>query len=156
MSKPGQSERRVLASNRKARHEYHLLDRFEAGIVLTGTEVKSVREGRVQLKDSYVEIRDGEAYLVGAHIGPYSHGNLDNHDPERNRKLLLQRRELDKLFGRTKLRGLTVVPLSVYLKGNLIKLEIALAEGKKRFDKREAARRRQMEKEAREAIGRRS
>ncbi len=156
MSKPGQSERRVLASNRKARHEYHLLDRFEAGIVLTGTEVKSVREGRVQLKDSYVEIRDGEAYLVGAHIGPYSHGNLDNHDPERNRKLLLKRRELDKLFGRTKLRGLTVVPLSVYLKGNLIKLEIALAEGKKRFDKREAARRRQMEKEAREAIGRRS
>ncbi|MDX1643788.1 MAG: SsrA-binding protein SmpB [Thermoanaerobaculia bacterium] len=155
MSKPNQPERRVLASNRKARHEYHLLDRFEAGIVLTGTEVKSVREGRVQLKDSYVEIRDGEAYLVGAHIGPYSHGNLDNHDPERNRKLLLKRRELDKLFGRTKLRGLTVVPLSVYLKGNLIKLEIALAEGKKRFDKREAARRRQMEKEAREAIGRR-
>lgn len=155
MTRTSHPERRVLASNRKARHEYHLQDRFEAGIVLTGTEVKSVREGRVQLKDSYVEIRDGEAFLVGAHIGPYTHGNRDNHDPERDRKLLLKRRELDKLFGRTRLRGLTVVPLAVYLKGNLIKVEIALAEGKKRFDKREAARRRQMEKEAREAIGRR-
>lgn len=155
MSRSSRAERRVLASNRRARHDYHLHDRFEAGMVLTGTEVKSVREGRVQLKDSYVEIRDGEAWLVGAHVGPYTHGNRDNHDPERSRKLLLHRRELDKLFGRTTLRGYTVVPLTVYLKDNLIKLEIALAEGKKRFDKREAARRKQMEKEAREAIGRR-
>lgn len=155
MSRSNRAERRVLASNRRARHDYHLHDRFEAGMVLTGTEVKSVREGRVQLKDSYVEIRDGEAWLVGAHIGPYTHGNRDNHEPERSRKLLLHRRELDKLFGRTTLRGYTVVPLAVYLKDNLIKLEIALAEGKKRFDKREAARRKQMEKEARDAIGRR-
>lgn len=155
MTQPIPSDRRMLATNRRARHEYHLLDRFEAGIALTGTEVKSAREGRVQLKDSYVEIRDGEAYLVGAHIGHYSHGSRDNHEPERSRKLLLHRRELDKLFGRTTLRGYTVVPLAVYLKGNLIKVEIALAEGKKRFDKRETERRRQMEKEAREAIGRR-
>lgn len=149
------SEQRQLASNRKARHDYHLLDRFEAGIVLTGTEVKSVRQGKVQLKDSYVEIRDGEAFLIGAHISPYSHGSRENHDPERQRKLLLSRRELDKLFGRTKLRGATIVPLAVYLKGHLIKLEIALAEGKKHYDKRETERRREMEREAREAIGRR-
>ena len=145
----------TLASNRKARYDYHLLDRFEAGVVLTGTEVKSVRAGRVQLKDSYVEIRDGEAFLVGAHISPYEHGNRENHQPERRRKLLLKRRELDKLFGRSVLRGQTIVPLSVYLKGNLIKLEIALAEGKKRFDKREAEKAKQLDKEAREALGRR-
>lgn len=146
---------RALASNRRAHRDYHLHDRFEAGIALKGTEVKSIREGRVQLKDSYVEIRDGEAYLVGAHISPYTHGNRENHDPDRPRKLLLKRREIDKLFGRTTRRGSTIVPLSIYIKGNLIKVEIALAEGKQRFDKREAEKRKQMEKEAREAIGRR-
>lgn len=155
MARSEDSGTRQLASNRRARHDYHLLDRFEAGIALTGTEVKSTRAGRVQLKDSYVEIRDGEAFLVGAHISPYTHGNRDNHDPERRRKLLLKKREIDKLFGRTTLRGATIVPLSVYLKGNLIKVEIALAEGKKRFDKRESEKRKEMEKEAREAIGRR-
>ena len=125
-------------------------------MVLTGTEVKSVRDGRIQLKEAYVEIRDGEAFLVGAHISPYAHGSRENHDPERTRKLLLNRREIDRLFGRTTLKGATIVPLSVYLKGNRIKLEIAVAEGKKRFDKREAEKRKQMEKEAREAIGRRN
>ena len=155
MGKRDDTRERRLATNRRARHDYHLLERLEAGIVLTGTEVKSVRAGRVQLKDSYVEIRDGEAFLVGAHISPYTHGTLANHDPERRRKLLLNKREIDKLFGRTTLRGATIVPLSVYVKGNRIKLEIALAEGKKRFDKREAEKRKEMEKEAREAIGRR-
>lgn len=154
-ARPSDGERRQLASNRRARHDYHLKERFEAGMVLTGTEVKSAREGRVQLKDGYVEIRGGEAYLVGAHISPYAHGNRENHDPERDRKLLLHRREIDKLYGRATLRGLTIVPLAMYLKGNRIKLEIALAEGKKRFDKRETEKRREMEREAREAIGRR-
>lgn len=147
--------RRVLAANRRARHDYHLLERLEAGVVLTGTEVKSVREGRVQLKDSYVEIRDGEAFLVGAHISPYAHGNRQNHDPERHRKLLLKRREIDRLFGQTTLKGATIVPLSVYSSGNLIKLEIAVAHGKKRFDKRQAEKQKEMDREAREAIGRR-
>lgn len=147
--------RRVLATNRRARRDYHLLEKLEAGIALTGTEVKSVREGRVQLKDSYVEIRQGEAYLVGAHISPYTHGNRQNHDPERERKLLLKRREIDKLFGRTTLKGATIVPLAVYLRGNLIKLEIAVAQGKKRFDKRLAEKQKEMDREAREAIGRR-
>lgn len=146
------SPRRPLATNRKARRDYHILEIFEAGVALQGTEVKSVREGKIQLKDSYVEIRDGEAYLVGAHISPYSHGNRENHDPERPRKLLLKRREIDRLFGRTILKGLTVIPLSVYLKGPLIKLEIAVGRGKKLFDKREADRKRVMEREAEEAM----
>lgn len=154
MARSTSADERRLATNRRARYDYHLLDRFEAGIALTGTEVKSARAGRIQLKDSYVEIRDGEAYLVGARISPYSHGGRENHDPERRRKLLLKKREIDKLFGRTTLRGATIVPLSVYLKGNLVKVEIALAEGKKRFDKREAEKRKEMEREAREAIGR--
>ncbi len=144
---------RLLAVNRRARHDYHLLERFEAGIALTGTEVKAAREGRVQLKDSYIEIRDGEAYLQRAHISPYSHGDPDSHAPERPRKLLLKRREIDKIFGRTTIQGQTCVPLSAYLKGNLIKLEIALAKGKKLYDKRQEARARVLDEEAREAIG---
>jgi len=145
-------EIRVLARNRRARHDYDLLETFEAGMKLSGTEVKAARAGRVQLKDSYVEIRDGEAWLVSAHISPYSHGNRQNHEPERARKLLLSRRELDRLFGRTLGKGLTIVPLSVYLKGNWIKCEIALAQGKKLYDKREAARRRILDREAEDAI----
>ena len=142
-----------LASNRKARHDYEILEKLEAGISLLGTEVKSVREGRIQLKDSYVEVVDGEAYLVGVHISPYSHGNRANHDPERRRKLLLHRREIDRIFGRTTIQGQTCVPLSVYLKGNRVKVEIALAKGKKLYDKRQAARAKLADKEAREAIG---
>ncbi len=144
---------RLLAANRRARYNYHLLERFEAGLALTGTEVKAAREGRVQLKDSYVEVRDGEAYLKGAHISPYSHGNQQNHAPERPRKLLLKRREIDRIFGRTTIQGQTCIPLSVYLKGNLIKLEIALARGKKLYDKRQRAREKELDKEAREAVG---
>ncbi len=151
MNDPPPTHRR-LASNRKARHDYQLLERFEAGIALLGTEVKSVRQGRIQLKDSYVEVVDGEAFLVGAHISPYSHGNRANHDPDRSRKLLLKRREIERIMGRVTLQGQTCIPLSVYLKGNLIKLEIALAKGKRRYDKRQAARAREADREAREGL----
>lgn len=144
---------RLLAANRRAGHHYQLLERFEAGIALTGTEVKAARQGRVQLKDSYVEIREGEAFLQGAHISHYRYGNRENHDPERPRKLLLTRREIDRIFGRTTIQGQTCVPLSVYLKGNLIKLEIALARGKKLYDKREQERARALDREARDALG---
>ncbi len=145
----------MLATNRRARHDYEILDKFEAGLVLVGTEVKSIRDGRIQLKDSYVEIRDGEAWLVGAHVSPYSHGNRQNHDPERPRKLLLHRREIDKIFGRTTLQGLTCVPLAVFLKKNRIKVEIALARGRKLYDKRAAKKKRQVQREIAEEIGRR-
>jgi SsrA-binding protein len=143
---------KVLARNRKARHDYHVLETFEAGLALTGTEVKSAREGKVQLKDSYVEVRDGQAWLVGAHISPYSHGNRQNHDPERPRKLLLHRREIDKLMGRSMIKGQTVVPLAVYLKGSWIKVELALAQGKKLYDKRRAEREKVVKRETEEAL----
>lgn len=143
---------RPLATNRRAEHDYHVLEAMEAGIQLSGTEVKAIRSGRVQLKDSYVEIQGGQAYLVGAHISPYSHGNRQNHPPERPRKLLLQRRQIERLFGRMQRKGHTVVPLSVYLKGNWIKVEIALALGKKLYDKREAAKKRELDREAEEAM----
>lgn len=144
--------RRSIAENRRARHDYELLEKIEAGIALKGTEVKSIRAGKVQLKDSYIEVRDGDAYLVGAHISPYSHGNIQNHDPERPRRLLLNRREIDRIYGKTTMQGLTCVPLSVYLSGNLIKLEIAIARGKKLYDKRQAEKKKQMAAEADEAI----
>ncbi len=143
---------RTLARNRRAFHEYHILERLEAGIALTGTEVKSARAGKVQLKDGFVEFRDGQAFLTAVHISPYSHGNRENHEPERPRKLLLRKREIERLFGRTQAKGLTVVPLAVYLKGNHIKVEIALAQGKKLWDKRQAARERELDREAKEAM----
>lgn len=143
---------RLLASNRRARHDYEVMETFEAGMELTGTEVKSARAGRVQLKDSHVEVRGGQAFLIGAHISPYSHGNRQNHPPERDRRLLLSRRELDRLAGRTLAKGLTAVPLSLYLKGSWIKLEVGLVRGKKAYDKREVARRRILDREAEEAV----
>jgi SsrA-binding protein len=143
---------RNLASNRKARHDYQILESLEAGLELSGTEVKAVRTGNVQLKDSYVEFRDGQAFVIGLHIGAYSHGNRENHLPERPRRLLLKRREIERLGGRTVLAGLTVVPLAMYLKGNWIKLEIALAQGKKLYDKRETQRRKELDREAAEAV----
>lgn len=143
---------RPLASNKRARHDYHVLETYEAGIKLSGTEVKAVRSGKVQLKDSYIEFKDGQAFLVGAHISPYSHGNRENHEPEAVRKLLLKKREIDRLFGRTQLKGLTVVPLSVYLKGNWIKVEIALAQGKKLYDKRESEKTRELDREVEAAV----
>jgi SsrA-binding protein len=146
------SDKKVLAQNKRARHDFEILETFEAGLVLAGTEVKSAREGRVQLKDSFVEMRGTEAWLVGAHISPYTYGNRLNHDPERPRKLLLHRRELDKLLGRTQIKGQTAIPLAVYLKGRHIKVEIALARGRKLHDKREEERRKVAQREAEEAI----
>ena len=143
---------RKLAGNRRAFHEYHVYDRLEAGVALTGTEVKAARSGKIQLKDGFVEFRDGQAYLTAVHIGPYSHGNRENHEPERPRKLLLHRREIDRLAGRSHAKGYTVVPLSVYLKGNRVKVEIALVQGKKLYDKRQAARERDLDREAQEAM----
>lgn len=145
---------KVLAKNRKARHDYHILETFTAGMVLRGTEVKSVRQGKIQLKDSYVEVRDDQAWLVGAHISPYSHGNRENHDPERPRKLLLHRREIDKLMGRTTIKGQTVVPLAVLLDGSWIKVEVALAQGKKLYDKRQAEKDKRIDRELRDAVQR--
>jgi SsrA-binding protein len=146
MSKP-EAGVRVLAHNRRAHHDYHILETLEAGLQLAGTEVKSAREGKVQLKDSFVEIRDGEAWLVHAHIGPYSHGNRQNHEPERARKLLLKRREIERLGGKVQTRGLTVVPLRVLLRGSWIKVEVALVQGKKLHDKRESERVRELDRE---------
>lgn len=151
-ARTGRPTDRKLARNRRARHDYEILETFEAGIALLGTEVKSIRQGRIQLKDSHVEVRDGEAYLVGSHVSPYSHGNLSNHEPERRRKLLLNRREINKIYGRTAIQGQTCVPLSVYLKGNHVKVEIALARGKKLRDKREEIKQRILDREAEAAL----
>lgn len=142
----------VITDNRKARHDYHLLETFEAGLVLSGTEVKAMREGRVNLRDSYCRLEGGEAYLVGAHVGQYSHSGYGVHDPVRPRKLLLHGTELNKLIGKTTERGLTIVPLRLYFKKNRVKLTIALARGKKTYDKRETIRRREIERETRAAV----
>jgi SsrA-binding protein len=149
---PKDKAERPLADNRKAGYDFHLLEHFEAGLVLAGTEVKAIREGRVNLRDSFCKLERGEAYLLNAHIGQYSHGGYASHDPMRPRKLLLHREELNKLLGKTAERGLTVVPLRMFLKNGRVKLEIALAKGKKTFDKRETIRRREAERETRAAV----
>ena len=146
---PVASEEKVLASNRAAYHEYHILDKYEAGIALTGTEVKSVLGGRVQLKEGYVAIRDGEAWLFNAHISPYAHGNRANHEPLRTRKLLLHRREIEKLDQAAVKQGMTLVATRIYLKNRRIKIEVAIARGKKMYDKRETELRRTVERETR-------
>jgi SsrA-binding protein len=151
-----QSDIKILSDNRSAGHDYLLSDRYEAGLVLTGTEVKAAKTGKIQLKESYAEIIEGEAFLVNAHISEYSHGNLMNHPPVRRRKLLLHRGEIDKLRVETRERGLTIVPTKLYLKGGLIKVEIAVGKGKKFHDKREAIKAREMQAEAKAALGRRS
>ena len=150
------TEEKVLATNRAAFHDYQISTKYEAGIALTGTEVKSVMEGRVQLKDSYVAVRGSEAWLLNAHISAYSHGNRANHDPLRTRKLLLHRREIDRLAQATAIRGLTLVPTRVYLKKSRVKIEIGLAKGKKRYDKRETELRRTVERETRAQLKERS
>ncbi len=147
------SENPVLASNRAAHHEYHLLERIEAGIALTGPEVKSVRDGRVSLKEAYAKIRDGEAFLLDAHISPYLPGSRDNLDPARPRKLLLHAREIRKLERASESSGMTLVATRMYLKGGRIKVEIALAKGKKAYDKREAGRREEARREIERARG---
>ena len=143
------TEEKVLASNRAAYHEYHILDKFEAGIALTGTEVKSVLAGRVQLKEGYVAVRDGEAWLFNAHISPYAHGNRENHDPLRTRKLLLHKKEIEKMDQAAVKDGMTLVATRVYLKSRRIKIEVAVARGKKMYDKREAELRRTVDRETR-------
>ena len=127
---------KLIAENRRARHEYHLLDRHEAGLVLTGTEVKSLREGRATLAQAYAEVRDGEAWLLGLEIATYDHGNRANHEPTRARKLLLHRREIDRLYGQVREKGLTLVPTRLYFKDSRVKVELALARGKELRDKR--------------------
>jgi SsrA-binding protein len=147
---------KTVATNRKAFHDYFIEDRTEAGLVLTGTEVKSLRDGRAQLKDSYVLFRKGEAFLVGVHISPYSAGSWANHLPERERKLLLHRREIEKWAGAVSTRGVACVPLSLYFKGPHAKAEIALVRGKKLHDKRDAIRERDLKREADRAVRERS
>jgi SsrA-binding protein len=149
-----ESRIKILSDNRQAGHNYHLLERYEAGLALTGTEVKAAKDGKIQLKDSFAEVAGNEAWLLNAHISQYSHGNRENHEPTRRRKLLLHREEIDKLLGKTREKGLTLVPTKMYLKNGRIKLEFAVAKGKKLYDKRESERRREMEAEARAAIGR--
>jgi SsrA-binding protein len=142
----------LITDNRKAGFDYHILETFEAGLVLTGTEVKSIREGRVNLRDSYCRLEGAEAFLLGAHIGQYSHGGYATHDPVRPRKLLLKRDELNKLLGRTTERGPTIVPLRMYFKNGRVKVAVGLAKGKKTFDKRETIRRREADRETRAAV----
>ena len=145
---------KIIADNRQAGHNYFLLDRWEAGVVLSGTEVKAARGGKVQLKDAFAEVRDNEAWVVNAHIAEYSHGNIANHVPMSKRKLLLHRREIEKLRGQTREKGLSLVITKMYFKGGKIKLEVALAKGKKLHDKREAERTREQNAEARAAMNR--
>ncbi len=143
----------LVADNRKAGYDYHLLEQFEAGVVLTGTEVKSAREGRVNLRESYCRMEGAEAFLLGAHFGQYSHSGYSVHDPVRKRKLLLNRAELNKLIGKTTEKGLTIVALRMFLNGKgRVKVTIALAKGKKTFDKRETLRRREIDRETRAAV----
>jgi len=142
------------AVNRAASHNYFLLEKFEAGIALTGTEVKSVRAGRANLKDSYGIVKNNELWLLNAHISPYEHGNIFNHEALRTRKLLVHKEEIRKLIGKTQQKGLTLIPIRLYFKNGRVKVELALAKGKQLWDKRETERRRTADKEAREAIQR--
>ncbi|HIC90150.1 MAG TPA: SsrA-binding protein SmpB [Anaerolineae bacterium] len=149
---PSRSGNRTIAQNRKARHEYIVEEIYEAGIALTGTEIKSIREGRVSIRESFATIRDGEVWLLNMHIAPYEHGNRQNHDPRRPRKLLLHRREINRIAGRITEKGWTLVPLKLYLKDNLAKIELGLARGKRRYDKRQAVAKRDYDREMRRAV----
>lgn len=146
----------MLANNRAATHEFHLLRKLEAGIVLLGTEVKSAREGRVHLKEAYARIKDGQAYLCKAYFGPYSHAGVDDHEPTRRRKLLLHAREIRKLAKEANASGMTLIPTRLYLREGKIKVEIALARGKRLHDKRESSRRKEMDREMARARGSRT
>ncbi len=149
----GEKKEKVVATNRKAYHDYFIEEKFEAGIMLTGTEVKSLREGRANLQDSYASVKDGEAFLHHCHISPYSHGNLMNHDPIRVRKLLLHKKEIHKLLGKTQQKGLTLVPLRIYFsERGKAKVELGLAKGKKLHDRRETIKAREAGREVERAI----
>jgi SsrA-binding protein len=141
-----------ILTNRQAFHEFHILDRYEAGAVLVGTEVKSIMAGRIQLKDSYVALKDGEVWLINAHISPYSHGNRQNHEPLRSRKLLLHKKEIEKLERETTLKGMTLVVTSIYWRNGRIKFEVGVAKGKKLYDKRETEMRKTVERETRQQL----
>lgn len=138
---------KIVAANKKAYHDYTILETYEAGISLVGTEVKSLREGQANLKESYVLVKEGEAVLLNCHISPYSHGNINNHDPLRTRKLLLHKKEIEKLFGRIREAGLTVVPLKIYFSKGKAKLEIGLAKGKRQYEKRETIKKKEADRE---------
>jgi SsrA-binding protein len=141
-----------IAENRKAYHDYHLLETFEAGVVLLGTEVKAIREGRVNLRDSFARINDGEVYLFNVNISPYSHRGYADHEPLRQRKLLLHRDEIRKLIGKTVEKGMTLVPVRMYFKNGKVKVAVSLAKGKKEYDKRETIKRRDTDRETRAAV----
>ena len=140
--------KKIVATNPTAKHNYNITDTYEAGIVLTGTEIKSIRNGKVNLKDSYANIKNGEVFIYGMHISPYEYGNIFNKDPLRVRKLLLHRSEINKLLGKTKEQGITIMPLKVYFKGSLVKVEIGLAKGKKLYDKRQDIAKKDQKREA--------
>jgi SsrA-binding protein len=152
---PREKGRKVVASNRKARHDYAILDTYEAGVVLTGTEVKSLRAGRASLVDAFGQVKDGEFYLYGMHIPEYGHGTWTNHEPRRARKLLLRREEIDRLIGKVQESGLTLVPLSIYFSDGWAKVEIGLARGKRSYDKRQDLAKRDAGREISRALGRR-
>lgn len=157
MGKQGnESGRKIITRNRKARHNYYIDDTYEAGIVLLGSEVKSLREGKVQLKDAYGRFEDHELFLVNAYISEYSHGTHQNHDPERDRKLLMHRRELNRLENKVNTAGFTLVPLSLYFKNGHVKCEMGLARGKKHFDKRHDLKEREHKREMARAHARRN
>ena len=145
---------KIVSQNRKAYHDYHIEDTLEAGIVLSGTEVKSLRDGRANLKDSYVIVKGGEAYLLNCHINPYTHGNIMNHEPLRTRKLLLHRKEIDRLRGKIEAKGYTLIPLKLYFKDSYAKVEIGLARGKKFFEKRDTIKEREAKREIEKAVKR--
>ncbi|MCN0154153.1 SsrA-binding protein SmpB [Salinispora arenicola] len=153
---PREKGRKVVASNRKARHDYSILDTYEAGMALTGTEVKSLRAGRASLVDAFAQERNGELYLHGMHIPEYVQGTWTNHEPRRTRKLLLNRTEIDRLIGKTRESGLTLVPLQVYFSDGWAKVEIGVAKGKKAYDKRQDLAKRDAQREMARAAGRRS
>ena len=145
----------MIVDNRRARHDYHLSDRVEAGLVLTGTEVKALRDGKATLQQAYADVREGEAWLVGLHIPEYGQGNRENHEPDRPRKLLLHRREIERLIGKQKEQRLTLVPMRVYFSHGLAKVELGLGRGKAEYEKREATLKRQHDREMERALGRR-
>ena len=145
--------KKIVATNPVAKHNYDIKDTIEAGIVLTGTEIKSIRKGKVNLKDSYANIKNGEVYLYGMHISPYEHGNIYNKDPLRDRKLLLNKREIYKLIGLIKQQGYTLVPMNLYFSGNFIKVELGIGKGKKLYDKREDIAKRDAELRMRRELG---
>src|SRR5687768_15843595 len=152
MTKRTETDEELVADNRKARFDYHVLETFEAGIALLGTEVKGIREGKANLRDAFARVEKGEVWLYNVHINPYSHRGYVDHDPKRRRKLLLHRQEIRKLIGKTVEKGLTLVPTRMYFKNGKVKVSLALAKGKQDFDKRETMRRREADRETRAAV----